>query len=83
MLPRGFRQIDRSIGETEDEFSRRLSVIQNDTYSAEQLATLNHHATPLERLVRYVGLNCGMGAAIRAKWRAFVSLTAARFVAIN
>lgn len=62
-LPRGFRHIDRSIGATEDEFSRRLSVIQNDTYSVEELATLNRHATPLERLVFYVGLNCGMGAA--------------------
>lgn len=62
-LPRGFRHIDRSIGETQDEFSRRLSAIQNDTYSVQELATLNRHATPLERLVFYVGLNCGMGAA--------------------
>ncbi len=63
VLPRGFNQIDRSIGETEDEFSRRLSVIQNETYGVDELAALNRHATPLERLVLYVGLNCGMGAA--------------------
>jgi hypothetical protein len=70
MLPRGFGQIDRSIGETEHEFARRLSVIQNDTYSTEELATLNRHATPLERLVLYVGLNCGMGAAELGRLRA-------------
>ena len=62
-LPRGFGQIDRSIGQTEEEFSRRLSVIQKETYTIDELAVLNRHATPLERLALYVGLNCGMGAA--------------------
>jgi integrase len=70
VLPRGFRRIDRSISETEDEFAQRLSVIQKDTYTVEELATLNRHATPLERLVLYVGLNCGMGAAELGRLRA-------------
>jgi len=63
VLPRGFAHIDRSIGETEEEFSQRLSAIQKKIYTVEELATLNRHATPLERLCLYVGLNCGMGAA--------------------
>jgi hypothetical protein len=69
-LPRGFRQIDRSIGETEDEFAQPLSVIQNDTYTVDELATLNRNATPVERIVLYVGLNCGMGAAELGRIRA-------------
>jgi hypothetical protein len=68
--PRGFRRIDRSINETEDEFAQRLSVIQKDTYTVEELATLNQSATPLERLVLYVGLNCGMGVAELGRLRA-------------
>lgn len=63
VLPRGFTQIDRSIGHTETEFSRRLTAVQKDTYTIDEFVTLNRHATPLERLVLYVGLNCGMGAA--------------------
>ena len=62
-LPRGFRKIDRSIGQTEEEFTQRMSVIQKDTYTVDELAVLNRHATPVERLFLYVGLNCGMGAA--------------------
>ncbi|AMV40158.1 hypothetical protein [Planctomyces sp. SH-PL62] len=40
-----------------------LSVITKRVYSAEQLATINKHATPTERLLLYLGLNCAMGAA--------------------
>lgn len=63
ILPRGFGRIDRSIGETEEEFSQRLSAMQKKIYTVEELATLNRHATPIERLALYVGLNCAMGAA--------------------
>lgn len=63
VLPRGFGMIDRSIGETAEERARPLTAIQTDAYTPKELGILNHHATPLERLVLYVGLNCGMGAA--------------------
>lgn len=62
-LPRGFRQIDRTIGHTEEEFSQRMSSVQKDTCSVNEPAVLNRHATPDERLFLYIGLNCGMGAA--------------------
>lgn len=32
-------------------------------YTPEQLAVLNHHATPLERLALYVSLNCAMSSS--------------------
>lgn len=36
---------------------------QPSIYTHEQLAVLNHHATPLERLALYVSLNCAMSSA--------------------
>ncbi|MCE9562136.1 MAG: hypothetical protein K8U57_08785 [Planctomycetes bacterium] len=45
------------------EGDRRESIIMKVTYTPDQLAVLNHHARPLERLCLYLGLNCGMGAA--------------------
>lgn len=61
--PRGIERIDRKVRETEQERTRKLSAIQKDTYSVEELAVLNRHATPIQRLLLYVGLNCAMGAA--------------------
>ncbi|AMV40224.1 helix-turn-helix domain-containing protein [Planctomyces sp. SH-PL62] len=60
-MPSGVGHIDRKIGKTDAE--RKLSVITKRVYSAEQLATINKHATPTERLLLYLGLNCAMGAA--------------------
>lgn len=60
-MPRGLGHVDRKIGKTDAE--RKLSVITKRVYSAEQLATINRHATPTERLLLYLGLNCAMGAA--------------------
>ena len=62
-IPRGVERIDRTIVGTDSERAVRLSAIQKVTYSISELAILNHHATPIERLIFYVGLNCAMGAA--------------------
>ncbi|QDV69001.1 hypothetical protein Poly24_27150 [Rosistilla carotiformis] len=62
-LPRGFTTLDRAISPTEEEFAQRLSVVQKDVYSVQELAELNRNATVLERLFLFIGLNCGMGAA--------------------
>lgn len=61
--PRGIERIDRKLRETDEERARKLSAIQKDTYSVEELAVLNRHATPVQRLLLYLGLNCAMGAA--------------------
>lgn len=63
LMPRGVERIDRTIQGTDSERAAKLSAIQKSTYSVTELATLNHHATPIERLILYVGLNCAMGAA--------------------
>ncbi len=42
---------------------RPTSVITVETYTPAQLAVINQHAKPLERLCLYLALNCGMGAA--------------------
>ena len=63
LMPRGVERIDRTIQGTDSERAAKLSAIQKSTYSVAEFATLNHHATPIERLILYVGLNCAMGAA--------------------
>ena len=60
-MPRGLSAVPRRIAKFEHE--RTLSAATKRVYSVEQLAILNQHATPLERLALYVGLNCAMGAA--------------------
>ena len=60
-MPRGLERVERKIPKTDGE--RRLSAITKDIYTIEELAELNRHATPVERLVLYLGLNCAMGAA--------------------
>jgi hypothetical protein len=63
LMPRGVERIDRTIQGTDSERTTKLSAMQKPTYSVDELAVLNHHATPIERLIFYVGLNCAMGAA--------------------
>ena len=63
IMPRGMSRINRKIAEVDGERTRKLSALQKDTYTVEELAEMNRHATPLERLLLYVALNCGMGAA--------------------
>jgi hypothetical protein len=60
-MPRGLDGLARKIPKTDAE--RKLSVITKQVYTVKELATLNRHATPLERLMLYLGLNCAMGAA--------------------
>ncbi len=60
-MPRGFQSTSRRISKLGNEQS--LSAIVKPIYTAEQLATINQHATPMERLGIYLGLNCAMGAA--------------------
>ena len=60
-MPRGLSAVSRRIAKFENE--RSLSAITKSVYTVEQLAIINSHATPLERLALYVGLNCAMGAA--------------------
>lgn len=60
-MPRGLEHADRKIAKMDSE--RKISAVTKPVYSVDELAILNRHATPLERLVLYVGLNCAMGAA--------------------
>lgn len=60
-MPRGFDSIPTKVERLTSE--RKLSAITKHTYTPEQLATLNRHATPLERLALYLSLNCAFGAA--------------------
>jgi Helix-turn-helix domain of resolvase len=60
-MPRGLERVERKISRTDGE--RRLSAITKDIYTVEELAEISRHATPVERLLLYLGLNCAMGAA--------------------
>jgi hypothetical protein len=60
-MPRGLEGVDRKVPKTDGE--RRLSAITKDLYTVDELAEINRHATPVERLLLYLGLNCAMGAA--------------------
>jgi len=59
--PKGFGDIERRVVKRQEE--KRLSVITKEVWTVEELATLNKHATPLERMMLYLGLNCASGAA--------------------
>src|SRR5262249_41427717 len=39
------------------------SAVNKQYYTVEQLAIINRHCNPLDRLKLYLGLNCAMGAA--------------------
>ena len=60
-LPRGVSPSPARSPSLESE--KKLSAVTKQTYTVEQLAVLNKHATPLERMALYLGLNCAMGAA--------------------
>jgi hypothetical protein len=59
--PRGLDGVKRAVPVLAGE--RKLSAMTKTTYSPEQLAVLNAHATDRERLALYLGINCAMGAA--------------------
>ena len=48
---------------THDELAAKLSPVQVKTYTVEQLAVLYDYASPMERLLMLLALNCGFGAA--------------------
>jgi hypothetical protein len=60
-LPRGVTSLNRKVSKLEGE--KKLSAVTKPTYTVEQLTVLNKHATPLERMALYLGLNCALGAA--------------------
>lgn len=60
-MPRGLEGLKRKIPKSDAD--RKKAVISKVVYSPMQLAVINKHATPIERLLLYVGLNCAMGAA--------------------
>jgi hypothetical protein len=61
--PDDFDEIDKRVAETPAEVQAKETSAQVKTYSLEQLCTLYEYATPLERIVMLLGLNCGFGAA--------------------
>lgn len=48
---------------THDEVAAKLSPMQVKTYTADQLGILYEYASPVERLLMLLALNCGFGAA--------------------
>jgi hypothetical protein len=61
--PDDFDELDRRVPETKTEIQARETPAQVKTYSREQLCTLYEYATPLERVIMLLALNCGFGAA--------------------
>lgn len=59
MMPRGLGTVSKKIAKFDSE--KKTSPVSKLVYTPEQLALLNKHATPLERLCLYCGLNFGMG----------------------
>ena len=78
VMPRGLERVERKIPKTEGE--RRLSARMKDIYTVEELAVLNSHATPFDRLTLYVGLNCAMGMR---NWVASRSATSFSIIRTN
>jgi hypothetical protein len=48
---------------TPGENAKKIRTLQVDTYTLDELVTLYHYATGLERLLLLLGLNCGFGQA--------------------
>ena len=60
-MPRGMEGLKRKIPKTDAD--RKKAVDQQGGLLAQAAGVINKHATPIERLLLYVGLNCAMGAA--------------------
>jgi hypothetical protein len=59
--PENFAEIKTRVDPDPQERQKRL--IQVETYTLDELIILNKYATPLERLLLLLGINCGFGAA--------------------
>ena len=66
--PEDFDELETRIAETPKERQERLSPTKVQTYSIDELRLLNEYATPLERLLLLLGLNCGFGASEQGQW---------------
>lgn len=61
--PQDFDEIKTKVNQSAAEKAAKHNHTQVDTYRIEELVLLNEYATPLERLLLLLGLNCGFGAA--------------------
>ena len=61
--PEDFDEIETRVAETPQEIQARATTEQVETFTLEELCILNEYATPLERLLLLLGLNCGFGGA--------------------
>ncbi len=61
--PEDFDDIKVRIKLNQQEIAAKAKSTQVDTYDLNELQVLYHYATPLERALMLLGLNCGYGAA--------------------
>ncbi|QGJ70854.1 Resolvase helix-turn-helix domain protein [Planctomycetales bacterium 10988] len=61
--PLDFDEIETQVPETADDKRRKVRPNQVETYGIDELRLLNEYATPLERVLFLLGLNCGFGGA--------------------
>ena len=61
--PEDFAELVVSVKANQREKAAKLSPLQVKTFSEEELCLLYKYATPLERVLFLLGLNCGFGAA--------------------
>ncbi|MHB0959271.1 MAG: hypothetical protein ACYC0X_23630 [Pirellulaceae bacterium] len=61
--PEDLDEIDTRVPKTAVELQAVADTEQVETFTREELCILNEYATPLERVLLLLGLNCGFGAA--------------------
>jgi hypothetical protein len=61
--PADFDELETHVRQTAQERQARFTPTQVKRYTLDELKLLNAYATPLERLLLLLGLNCGFGAA--------------------
>ena len=61
--PEDFEDLDTKVKESASEIEDKATAEQVETYTISELTTLYEHATPLERCLMLLGLNCGFAPA--------------------
>lgn len=61
--PLDFDELETRVPETPEDRRKKVRPNQVDTYGIDELKLLNEYATPLERVLFLLGLNCGFGGA--------------------
>jgi len=61
--PDNFDELETRVKETPQERKEKHNHTQVETYDINELKLLNEYATPIERLLLLLGLNCAFGAA--------------------